>query len=187
MIQYKTLIAQKASDLLYRRGISDVSVGDILKYSGASRGTFYKYFSGKEDVVCAALEYRDQEFRGFIARVTAGQNSIEGYINALFSALLSWQHTNGFHGCLFQSTLTEYQHLSERITAIARAHKQTFIQQLADTFTVLGAHRPNNAALTATLLIEGAVALGNVFDPEANIQHAHDAAIALLVNYKEKG
>ncbi|MFE8045465.1 TetR/AcrR family transcriptional regulator [Brenneria goodwinii] len=184
MIQYKTLIAQKASDLLYRRGISDVSVGDILKCSGASRGTFYKYFSDKEDVVCAALEYRDQEFRDFIARVTAGQNSVEGYIHALFRALLSWQHTNGFHGCLFQSALTEYQHLSERITAIARAHKQAFIQQLTDTLTVFGVHRPDHAALTATLLIEGAVALGNFFDPEANIQHARDAAIELLVNNK---
>ncbi|OSN04953.1 TetR/AcrR family transcriptional regulator [Lonsdalea iberica] len=186
MIQYKTIIAQKASDLLYRRGFSDVSVGDILECSGASRGTFYKYFSDKEDVVCAALEFRDQEFRDFIARVTANQNSVTDYIDALFGALLSWQHVNGFHGCLFQNALTEYQHMSKRVKAIAKAHKQAFIQQITDSLIILGVHRPDHAAMTVTLLIEGAVALGNFFGPEANIHQARDAAIELLVNKREE-
>ncbi|MFP1857720.1 TetR/AcrR family transcriptional regulator [Lonsdalea quercina] len=186
MIQYKTIIAQKASDLLHKRGFSDVSVGDILEGSGASRGTFYKYFSDKEDVVCAALEFRDQEFRDFIDRVTAEQNTVTGYIDALFGALLSWQHINGCHGCLFQSALTEYQHMSERVKAIAKAHKQAFIQQLTDSLTILGVQRPDLAALTVALLIEGAVALGNFFGSEANIQQARDAAMELVVNQKEE-
>ncbi|BDH45302.1 TetR family transcriptional regulator [Salmonella enterica subsp. enterica serovar Choleraesuis] len=174
------LIARKAAELFYQHGVAEISVEDILACSGASRGTFYKYFADKQDVVGAALEYRDEEFRDFISRMTPVADSAEHYLNALFAALLTWQREQGAHGCLFQSAFSQYQQSSERIKAAAIAHKKAFTLDLEQKLTASGVTQPNQAAVRVNLLIEGALALGHFGEPETCLHQARDAAVALV-------
>ena len=48
-------ILTAACSLFSRRGVANVSVEDILLEADVSRGTFYKYFSNKEDVLKAIV------------------------------------------------------------------------------------------------------------------------------------
>jgi AcrR family transcriptional regulator len=48
-------IVAAACSLFSRRGVANVSVEDILLEADISRGTFYKYFSNKEDVLKAIV------------------------------------------------------------------------------------------------------------------------------------
>lgn len=50
-------ILSGALDAIAERGVRRLSMSDIIDASGVSRGTMYKYFSNKEDVLAAVAEY----------------------------------------------------------------------------------------------------------------------------------
>lgn len=49
-------IAEAALALFLERGIEGVTIDDIVSAAGVAKGSFYRYFAGKEDVVGALLE-----------------------------------------------------------------------------------------------------------------------------------
>lgn len=180
MGSYIELISRKSSDLFYSNGFVDVPVERIIEYSGVSRGTFYKYFSDKEGAVCAALEYRGDSFLERMAQETAGCDTLRQAVEAVFGMLIAWHREKGHHGCLFQSAASEFGSMSERVRVIGRAHKRAFERQLAALFEQLGCLHAGEFARTVTLLIEGAVALGNFSEPESHIDRARGVALQLL-------
>lgn len=50
-------ILSGALDAIAERGVRRLSMSDIIEASGVSRGTMYKYFSNKDDVLAAVAEY----------------------------------------------------------------------------------------------------------------------------------
>lgn len=50
-------ILSGALDAIAARGIRRLSMSDIIEASGVSRGTLYRYFSNKDDVLAAVAEY----------------------------------------------------------------------------------------------------------------------------------
>lgn len=50
-------ILSGALDAIADRGVRRLSMSDIIEASGVSRGTMYKYFSNKDDVLAAVSEY----------------------------------------------------------------------------------------------------------------------------------
>ena len=50
-------ILSGALDAIAERGVRRLSMSDIIEASGVSRGTLYRYFSNKDDVLAAVSEY----------------------------------------------------------------------------------------------------------------------------------
>ncbi|NJO33941.1 MAG: TetR/AcrR family transcriptional regulator [Rhodospirillales bacterium] len=50
-------ILRGAVDAIAARGAKRLSMSDIIEASGVSRGTLYRYFSTKEDVLAAVMEF----------------------------------------------------------------------------------------------------------------------------------
>ena len=50
-------ILSGALDAIAERGVRRLSMSDIIEASGVSRGTMYRYFSNKEDVLAAVAEF----------------------------------------------------------------------------------------------------------------------------------
>jgi len=50
-------ILSGALDAIGDRGVKRLSMSDIIEASGVSRGTLYRYFSSKEEVLAAVAEY----------------------------------------------------------------------------------------------------------------------------------
>lgn len=50
-------ILSGALDAIAERGVRRLSMSDIIEVSGVSRGTMYRYFSNKEDVLAAVAEF----------------------------------------------------------------------------------------------------------------------------------
>ena len=48
-------LSEAAEKLFLERGIESVSIDDITKEAGVAKGSFYRYFSGKEELVRALL------------------------------------------------------------------------------------------------------------------------------------
>jgi len=57
-------IMEVATDLFFRKGYPNTSVEDILEVSGVVKSNFYYHFKTKEELACAVLEARFEEFEG---------------------------------------------------------------------------------------------------------------------------
>src|SRR5262250_735250 len=49
-----------AVELFYRRGFGAVGVDQIIEAAGVTKTTFYKHFEGKDDLMVAAVQRRDE-------------------------------------------------------------------------------------------------------------------------------
>lgn len=56
MQKRKEHVIHKAHELFTQKGFQATSIQDILDYSGISKGTFYKYFSSKNELLIALLK-----------------------------------------------------------------------------------------------------------------------------------
>ncbi|MGA9227687.1 MAG: helix-turn-helix domain-containing protein, partial [Mesobacillus sp.] len=52
----KQLVIDKAHDLFIEKGYQATSLQEILEYSGISKGTFYNYFSSKNELLIAIFK-----------------------------------------------------------------------------------------------------------------------------------
>ena len=71
----KTLV-QTALKLFASRGYHAVSIADIVRESGCTRGALYYYFSSKEELGYAAI---DESFRLFVEQGAASHLATEGH------------------------------------------------------------------------------------------------------------
>src|SRR3954465_15039428 len=49
-----------AVDLFYRNGFGAVGVDRVIEAAGVTKTTFYKHFEGKDDLMVAAVQRRDE-------------------------------------------------------------------------------------------------------------------------------
>ncbi|MBY7824253.1 TetR/AcrR family transcriptional regulator [Vibrio fluvialis] len=121
-------LIQTALLLFYQYGIRAIGINEVLKKSGIAKKTLYHHFSSKEDLVLAALQYRDAIFldwlRGEVKSFHPGLEAMQG----LFTALDRWFHNdvpelNPFRGCFFINTAVEYREDNPQLAEYCRAHK----------------------------------------------------------------
>lgn len=82
-------VVEAALQLFAERGYDQVSVDDIIAATGTSKGTFYHYFKGKEDIVAEIGNQQIETIRYWNARTPGQIKSLEGHINRLFLDLSS--------------------------------------------------------------------------------------------------
>ena len=83
-------IVAAAWKLFYEQGYENTTVEDILELSGTSRGTFYHYFNGKDDLPGTLSVVFDEKYEELIPTIPEDMNSIEAlrYLNReLFSMI----------------------------------------------------------------------------------------------------
>lgn len=87
-----TEILDTAETLFYERGYHQTMISDIVKKIGVAQGTFYYYFSSKEDIVEALINRHLSTFRGKIDKVANSDllnssHKIELMANIMFSTI----------------------------------------------------------------------------------------------------
>ncbi len=70
--QRRLAILESARDVFGRKGYHTASVHDIIDHSGIARGTFYLYFSSKEDVFADLVAAFLQDIRAQVRKVLLG-------------------------------------------------------------------------------------------------------------------
>ena len=83
-------IVSAAWKLFYEQGYENTTVEDILELSGTSRGTFYHYFKGKDDLPGTLSVIFDEKYEELIPTISENMDSIEvlRYLNReLFSVI----------------------------------------------------------------------------------------------------
>jgi AcrR family transcriptional regulator len=71
--------------LIGRRGVRRLGMREIAETAGVSRGTLYRYFPGKDEVLAAAAAYDAQRFSDGLDEVLAAALSSQERISAFMA------------------------------------------------------------------------------------------------------
>jgi TetR/AcrR family transcriptional repressor of nem operon len=184
----KRRIVAVASDLMYERGVSAVSVGDVLDASGTGKSQFYHYFSSKEELVAEVLWHQ-------LGRVLEDQSFFQldtwDGIQTWLEALIAMQQTRReFRGCplgsLAAQVLDQSDHLRSR-AAEAFAHWETALAAALETMRDRGQLRddadPQVLAETTIAILQGGYLLASTKRDATSMRNTVVVALAHLQSF----
>lgn len=174
-------LVRKAFDVFYQNGFHATGMDTLVRETGISKTSMYKYFRTKEELILAVLRLRDEEFRNrFARRIEQLADTPAGQMLALFDALDEWFHEDGFCGCLFIKAGAEYQDEDDPIHVQAAEHKRLLLDHFTDLAAAAGAPDPRGLSSKLMVLKEGAIVLAVLGNKESTAQSAKDAARILI-------
>lgn len=145
-----------AHQLFYRDGIRATGVDRLIAESGVAKLTFYRHFSGKDELVRAFLEHRHQRWMAWfvdaLGRHGAGP---EAGLAPLASAMAEWFADPGFRGCAFINAVAEVGGTLPDAVAMARRHKEEMVQVIEGLLPKGPGRRA--LAVAAALAVDGAI------------------------------
>jgi len=152
-----------AIELFYRRGFGAVGVDQVIAAAGVTKTTFYKHFEGKDDLMVAAVQRRDEwesHAWGRAVRKIAGDDPIKQLL-AMLDVMDLWFNDADFQGCMFVSAAAEFPNPHDPVHQAAAAYKQRTRDHRRDLARAAGAEgaAAETFADCYTALIEGALVL----------------------------
>ena len=167
-----------AQALFNQHGFHQAGVDLIMRDSGVSKTTLYKYFPSKEDLVLEVLKRRSETIRGGIEgrleRLLVGRPdaSPAERIGVIVDVIDEWMNGNAFHGCNFVRAAGEYAEPGNAIREQAKAHKLAVLALIRAQLEGYPEAERDALAAQIQLAIEGAVAVAQVGLPGAPIRDA---------------
>jgi AcrR family transcriptional regulator len=152
-----------ASELFYREGIHSVGVDLLVLTAAVTRGTFYRHFPSKEDLVEAYLAREDSSIRLMFAQVFALDTGPDELLELVIEAIaddVTFTHTRG---CPFINASAEYPDASSGVRVAIAAHRAWFRSTLAMALEAAGRPDPE-AAAGALVLLRDAAHVGGYLD-----------------------
>ncbi|CCB76978.1 MULTISPECIES: TetR/AcrR family transcriptional regulator [Streptomycetaceae] len=149
-------LLQAADDLFYAEGIRAVGVERLLAVSGVGRASFYRHFSGKEELVAAVLRRRDERWRAWLEEAVAkrGNDPL-----AVFDALAEGAEAEDYRGCAFINAMVEITDPGSEVHRLAAEHKRA-VNAFVDRLLADAGHADHQAlADQFTLLMDGAIVI----------------------------
>jgi TetR/AcrR family transcriptional regulator, transcriptional repressor for nem operon len=177
----KSLITETAARLMHEKGIDATSIDDVLAASQTGKSQAYHYFSGKEDLVAAVLEFQ-------FSRVMAAQSALHDETCADLrrwrQEVLAANESAGFAGCplgAFAGQLDGNSSL-EALYADLFARWQAALAALVVRATSAGrlppSTSPDDTALVLLGALEGGSMLSHVRHRQDDLERMLDAALA---------
>jgi AcrR family transcriptional regulator len=178
-----------AVELFYRRGFAAVGIDQVIAAAGVTKTTFYKHFEGKDDLMVAAVQRRDQwESRAWdraIRNLTGDDPSPAKQLLAMLDVMDLWFNDPDFHGCMFLNTAVEFPNPHDPIHQAAAAYKRKGRDHRRDLARAAGA-TPADAETFAdcyTALIEGALVLRQTQGRNDAAKAIRPAVVQLIAAY----
>ena len=173
-------LVKTALELFYRDGFHSTGIDKILRESGVAKMTLYKHFRSKDDLILAALQERDRQFREwFVAELESrAKTPLEKLLTA-FDVLELW-FLGDFRGCMFINASAEFSDKNEDIHRFSGDHKKLMLAYLTELAEAAGASDPSTLAFQLNVLIEGAIVLAHVCEDTDSAKKAKVAAKILI-------
>lgn len=174
-------ILAAAADLFYREGVQNVGIDRIIAESGVAKMSLYNHFKGKDALIAAWLEQRDEEWRTwFVARVEALATEPRDRLLAVFDALKEWFEQPDFRGCAFINSSVELVDPAHPGYQVAVAHQCVIFDYLLNLVKGADLPNPEDTARQLLIIVEGAIVVAMMQrDPSVALQ-AKQAAVTLL-------
>ena len=152
-----------AIELFYRHGFGAIGIDRVIAQAGVTKTTFYKHFEGKDDLMLAAVQRRDQWESQAWARAIhtlAGDDPVKQLL-AMLDVMDIWFNDPDFRGCMFLNTAAEFPNPNDPVHQAAAAYKRRARDHWRDVARAAGADAKaaESFADCYTALIEGALVL----------------------------
>ncbi|NVJ97783.1 MAG: TetR/AcrR family transcriptional regulator [Alphaproteobacteria bacterium] len=182
--KHQQALVQAAAVLFRKQGYAATGTAEILKRSGAPRGSLYHYFpEGKEAIGAAALEAASKVASRTFRDLAANTESPADFVRAYATLLAGWMEKSDFtDGCPVATTVLETVPGSDIITPVARTSFQHWQRTIQDMLMSHGWHG-GRARATATLVLsafEGALIMARVEQSASPIHDTAEELAALL-------
>lgn len=168
----RTEIIERALEVFYKHGFRTTAMDKMLRDSGISKRTVYKYFASKEELIAATiLQYKQATFARVAQELETRAPDAKGKILALFDLRHEMFQQENFDGCFAMNARLEYSGKHPEIaaaTALCSRELEGFITALC---TEAGCNTPAITAKKIMILYEGTIVYG---------QSQRDASVALL-------
>lgn len=174
----RDVIIETADRLYYARGIQAVGMDELRAAAGVSLKRLYAEFPSKEDIVLAVMQHRHELWTRGVSATVGEAESPRDRLLAIYDYLAGWFSEDSFRGCGFINAFGELGAVSPAVAAIAREHKTSFQDYVADLVADAGA--PAELAPQLAILAEGAQTTAAITGSPEAAQHARRAAETLI-------
>ncbi|WP_431045884.1 TetR/AcrR family transcriptional regulator [Roseateles sp. L2-2] len=167
-------ILDQAALLLKERGLSKVSVSEVMKAAGLTHGAFYNHFDSKEDLIAKTVAHASATARQEMADAAASPQGLMAYLEHYLSA----EHRDApALGCIMPALGAEVSRESAAQPAFT-AHVQAMVKQLSAPSGKMKskADRSRAEALRLLSMMAGAVVLSRAVGDPALADEILDAA-----------
>lgn len=173
-------LVKTALELFYKDGFHSTGIDKILRESGVAKMTLYKHFRSKDDLILAALQERDRQFREwFVKELESMAKSPQEKLLATFDVLELW-FQGDFRGCMFINASAEFSDKNEDIHRFSGEHKKLMIDYLTEIAKAAEVPDPATLAFQLSVLMEGAIVLAHVCEDNDSAMKAKVAARILI-------
>jgi TetR/AcrR family transcriptional repressor of nem operon len=176
----RSLITETAARLMHEKGIDATSMDDVLAASRAGKSQAYHYFSNKEDLVAAVLEFQ-------FSRIMAAQSALHDEscadLGRWRQEVLAANESGGFSGCplgAFAGQLdgsTSLQALYADLFARWQSALAALVERARSAEGLRLSAPPNDAALVLLGALEGGSMLSHVRRRQDDLERMLDAAL----------
>jgi TetR/AcrR family transcriptional regulator, lmrAB and yxaGH operons repressor len=178
--KHRDAIVQAAATLFRRNGFAATGINEIVKFSGAPKGSLYHYFpNGKDEIAVAAICFSGNALKATLEKLGQKHKSTAALIRAYCQLLASWMAKSGFRdGCPITTTLLESAPQSAGVAAAGREAFDGWCAVIARALVLDGfgkAEAMQLATLTISAL-EGALILARI---ESSARPINDVAKSL--------
>ncbi|MGQ4615696.1 TetR family transcriptional regulator [Nocardia sp. R7R-8] len=169
-----------ASRLFYVDGIRAVGVDRVIAEADVARGTFYRHFAGKDDLVCAYLEATDQRIRAGLAVAQEQADTPAAFLEVVARGIGEEICREGFRGCPFINAAVEYPERSSAVHQAVLTYRESFHRVLEQAFRQACVADPRGAADAMVALRDGAMVAAYLGDPHSANRTLSEGVAALL-------
>lgn len=161
-------LIEVAHALFNQHGFHQTGIDLIMRKSGVSKTTLYKYFPAKEDLVLEVLKLRSTRIIGAmeerLGALLAGKPdaATNERIGAILDVIEAWIEGTAFFGCNFVRAAAEYSEPGHPIGEQAKEHKQALLALIADQLDGRPEGARDHLASGILLVIEGAISVAQV-------------------------
>jgi TetR/AcrR family transcriptional regulator, lmrAB and yxaGH operons repressor len=172
-----------AGRLLRRQGYAATGLNELVRRSGAPKGSLYFHFpGGKEELALAAMEHTGERLRMAIATILASTEDLGAALAALVDALGAGLEASGYEdGCPIATVTLEAAGDSPALRATAVTVFDSWLAQLEARLARggLSAAQARRRALFVLSAIEGALILARASRDLAPLQAVREELLAL--------
>ena len=177
-------IVERAAELFAERGVAETSLDDVLTAAGAGKSQLYHYFSGRDELVEAAVGLRCTQVLAGLTQALGRVASLAGLTQALAGFVAGFEQM-GLPGCPIGSLAAEVAERNESARLRAAAAFDAWEGLFADALERMrqqGELRADAApvVLATALLasIEGGMVLSQTRKDPASLHIAVEAGLA---------
>jgi AcrR family transcriptional regulator len=178
-----------AVELFYRHGFGAVGIDQVVAKAGVTKTTFYKHFEGKDDLMVAAVQRRDEWESQAWARAVKERAGDHGDPAAQFRAMLDvmdlWFNGPDYLGCMFTNAASEFPNPHDPVHQAAVAYKRKTRDAWRDLARAGGADAAGAETFADCFaaLVEGALTLRQTFSRNDAARVIRPAVDQLIATY----